>query len=465
MVENKQIYRKILNKGIKQQKEKIKKREENKEMKKILKEKEKGITLIALVITIIVLLILAGVSIAMLTGDNGILIQANNAKENTKQAEENELRKLTQGEAATHLEEYEYEDPSGKILVIPAKCAVSQVEGENTLENGLVIIDINGNEWVWVEVPKSIYTNEEFNEGVEPSNENDFDKIENIMRSYTKEYSKGNINQNYDFFVDEWYAWDETGNVRITKETATEEQKKLSNGCGLTLEEYKGLKNNMLRSIYLNGGFWIGRYEAGLDGEIDEISPRTSNTQIYLNAVSKHGKYPYNFITCEDAEELASSMTPNDKKISSLLFGIQWDLTCKFIETAKFDEIAKLNEDSTDWGNYSNSTFDINLNNSKISKDDGSNWIEIQKGYKKTNTDKMLLCTGASNNNKILNIFDLAGNVQEYTLEFSTSDSPCVIRGGNYGGDGTTYPASTRNTRNTSKEFKYGNTSFRSCLY
>ena len=53
MVENKQIYRKILNKGIKQQKEKIKKREENKEMKKILKEKEKGITLIALVITVL----------------------------------------------------------------------------------------------------------------------------------------------------------------------------------------------------------------------------------------------------------------------------------------------------------------------------------------------------------------------------------------------------------------------------
>ncbi len=44
------------------------------------KQKEKGITLIALVITIIVLLILAGVSIAMLTGQNGILSQANNAK-------------------------------------------------------------------------------------------------------------------------------------------------------------------------------------------------------------------------------------------------------------------------------------------------------------------------------------------------------------------------------------------------
>ena len=51
-----------------------------KHKKKILKRREKGITLIALVITIIVLLILAGVSVAMLTGQNGILTQANNAK-------------------------------------------------------------------------------------------------------------------------------------------------------------------------------------------------------------------------------------------------------------------------------------------------------------------------------------------------------------------------------------------------
>ena len=47
----------------------------------------KGITLIALVITIIVLLILAGVSIAMLTGENGILTQANNSKYSTARAE------------------------------------------------------------------------------------------------------------------------------------------------------------------------------------------------------------------------------------------------------------------------------------------------------------------------------------------------------------------------------------------
>ena len=62
-------------------------------MKEKLKQKE-GITLIALVITIIVLLILAGVSIAMLTGDNGILTQANNAKTQTEIGTEKEQLSL-----------------------------------------------------------------------------------------------------------------------------------------------------------------------------------------------------------------------------------------------------------------------------------------------------------------------------------------------------------------------------------
>ena len=67
-------------------------------MKTKAKEKQKGITLIALVITIIVLLILAGVSIAMLTGDNGILMQASDSKIETAVGTVKEQLKLLQGE-------------------------------------------------------------------------------------------------------------------------------------------------------------------------------------------------------------------------------------------------------------------------------------------------------------------------------------------------------------------------------
>ena len=68
-------------------------------MKKINKQKNskksnKGITLIALVVTIIVLLLLAGISIQMLTGDNGILNRATQAKEETVAGEVQEERDL-----------------------------------------------------------------------------------------------------------------------------------------------------------------------------------------------------------------------------------------------------------------------------------------------------------------------------------------------------------------------------------
>lgn len=61
---------------------------------KEIKKSSKGITLIALVITIIVLLILAGVSIAMLTGDNGIITQAKLAKEKTEEAKIREEQQI-----------------------------------------------------------------------------------------------------------------------------------------------------------------------------------------------------------------------------------------------------------------------------------------------------------------------------------------------------------------------------------
>ena len=64
-------------------------------------KKNKGITLIALVVTIIILLILAGISISMLTGQNGILNRAIDAKEKTQVANEKEAIGLATMDALT----------------------------------------------------------------------------------------------------------------------------------------------------------------------------------------------------------------------------------------------------------------------------------------------------------------------------------------------------------------------------
>ena len=255
--------------------------------------KEIGITLIALVITIIVLLILAAVSIATLTGQNGILTRANDAKTETEQAEEDELRKLTQVEAATYLKEHEYTDVSGEKVTIPAQCAVSQVEGENTLEDGLVIIDKNGNEWVWIEVPKSIYENEEYytNGATKPENSEDYTNIETIMQNYASSYRSS--------YTDTWYSEAQHG-----FESA---------------DEYNNHKNAMLKSVYENGGFYIGKYEVG---SFDNPVTSNNNTR---KAVIQKGAYPYNYVTCKQAQELSESLAVGGKT-SSLMFRSEEDV-------------------------------------------------------------------------------------------------------------------------------------------
>ena len=110
----------------------------------------KGITLIALVVTIIVILILAGISVSMLTGQNGILNRASEAKEKTEIASEDERRKLAQAEALMSTEKTTY-----KGVTLPEGFAPTKIEGEDSIDDGLVITDGYGNEYVWVEVPKA----------------------------------------------------------------------------------------------------------------------------------------------------------------------------------------------------------------------------------------------------------------------------------------------------------------------
>ena len=192
-------------------------------IKNELKNK-KGITLIALVITIVVLLILAGITIATLTGDNGIITRANDAKTNTEKAEEDEQRKLTQAEAATYIEKHEYTDVSGEKVTVPAKCAVSQVEGENTLEDGLVIIDANGNEWVWIEVPKNIEVYPTAGLDITNFTDDEYEKIYNDLASYAITY-RYESNLGVGTGADEWY--DGSGNS--TSESANLQDKDMKN--------------------------------------------------------------------------------------------------------------------------------------------------------------------------------------------------------------------------------------------
>ena len=429
-----------------------------------IKKKEVGITLIALVITVIVLLILAGVTIAALSGDNGILTRAKEAQEKTEQAQDNESRTLSNMENI--LESYKFENintadtnPAGAM---PSDGTIL----ENDANKGIVIKDKNENEWVWIEVPKTTVFTDLSIDTTQELTEQNYNDIKNKLVTYAATYRKGSATQNENW-IDEWYAKD--GEVLVTESTAnlTDVQKKLTNGCGLTYNEYKIEYQKMLKSVYTYGGFWIGRYEAGIEGSIEDVSKaRIVHTDIKIGkspkAISQKDALPYNYVYCSEAESLAREMKPNSNYISGLMFGIQWDLVCKFLEVKSGFKISDINSNSSNWGNYNNTEKAITSVKAKQSTDNGMNWKSIT-GVKPANSST-ILSSGASEETNKMNIYDLAGNEWEWTLE-KTLDSkyPCSNRRGSYNLEGVGYPVANRSNIGIADSSQ--NLSFRATFY
>ena len=294
----------------------------------------------------------------------------------------------------------------------------TQVKG-TTLKNGLTIQDSTGNQYVWVEVPKAERVYKTAGLEIKDFTDEEYTKIENDLHTYTDVYRDGTI------YKDEYYS-----------------------GVGLTSDEYTNLKKTMLKSVYQNGGFYVGKYETGIEsGPKTSGSSSTEPTEI---PVIKQNAYPYNYVTCSQAQTLASKMKSGNYT-SSLMFGVQWDLIMKYLETKGMSQ-KELKENSTNFGNYYNKLYNITNIESKyyFSHGSGSKWISGAYGTKISNSF-ILLSTGASDDFCKQGIYDLAGNVWEWTLEYtSISSDPCVKRGGYYGTYGNGEPIAKRNFGQTS---------------
>ena len=178
----------------------------------------------------------------------------------------------------------------------------------------------------------------------------------------------------------------------------------------------------MLKSVYENGGFYIGRYEVGIREDINRYYETDYYTEhpIEETPVIQQDKYVYNWVRCSQAQELSESLAVGGKT-SSLMFGIQWDLVLAYLEANGVSE-NDLKVNSGSWGNYSNEAFDITRG--KYSTDYGANYTTVNGTYPKP-ASSVLLTTGAIERNSKMNIYDLAGNVWEWTLEKSTNpDDP-----------------------------------------
>ena len=455
---------------------------------RIKTKSNKGITLIALVITIIVLLILAAVTINALSGDNGILKRAKDAKEQTNEKNQEEMGKLDDYKSTID----QYADGTGggsgnggqgggsstnftNIDTAKSNPAEAVPAGSTVIEpdasKGIVIKDKNNNEWVWIEVPKDTAFSGLTIDTTGTLTEQNYTDIKNKLIAYATTYREG------DNWTDEWYA--EDGRTLVTASTSnlTETQKALTNGCGLTYDEYKTAYQKMLKSVYTYGGFWIGRYEAGIEGTTTETTnARTSSSaRITIGtspkAISQKDAIPYNYVYCSEAQALAKEMTPNSSYTSSLMFGIQWDLVCKYLEVKGGLSVPDINEDSSSWGNYENAKIE-NITSGKyaiLDKNTGNlgEWIKITSAFTKSDSgdnSSALLSTGISEYTKKMNIYNFASNEGEWTLEkTSYTHSPCALRGGSYDYSGSVFPAfSNSNYDTTGSDNDVG---FRPALY
>ena len=413
---------------------------------------KKGITLVALVVTIVVLLILAGVSINLLLGNNGIIAKAKDAETKSAEASQNDLKGMNglvsemegvlSGNGSTGSGSGNGgAGGSGTDTKVPAEATAETApyfpdntftKKEGTIDTGLVIQDASGNEYVWVVVPRTTTVYATTGLGKTTFTDADYTSIENDLKEYTKTY-RGSPSYS------DTYAAD-TANVGwFADETA-----------------YNNLKKSMLKSVYENGGFYVGRYEAGIAENRTSGGPKNSDGKYTIEGMptplSKADAYPYTNVTRTQAQNLASTVN-SGTKTSSLMFGVQWDLVLEFMHNKGNIADSTLTSNSTTIGNYKDNLWTIK--NAKAQYLSSGKFVQCPNPFKKESDSAILLTTGANSSFSVQNIYDIAGNVWEWTLgKTSFTSSPCANRGGSYYIPGSGFPAAYRGA-DTTDEIDY----------
>ena len=404
----------------------------------------KGITLVALVVTIVVLLILAGVSINLVLGNNGIIAKAQEAKTKQAEASQNDLKGMNslieQMESTLNGSGNGGKTEPETVPYLPSDDF--HYDTSTSIDTGLVIKDGKENEYVWVVVPRTAAVYKTTGLGKTTFTDADYTSIEKDLKDYTSTYVTTSG------YSDTWYADNQ-------------------NEGWLSETEYKTLKNSMLKSVYENGGFYVGRYEAGIaeNGTSDEQTNSDGKYTIegMPVPVSKADAYPYTYVTRTQAQNLASNVN-SGTKISSLMFGVQWDLVLAFMHNKGNIADSTLTSNSTTIGNYNDNLWTIKNAKAQYSEDDGDTFTACPNPFKKESESEILLTTGADSSFSVQNIYDIAGNVWEFTLERSPyTNVLCARRGGGFNVTGSDYPAALR--FNVSTDFSGFNIGFRVSLF
>ena len=475
---------------------------------------KKGITLIALVVTVVVLIILAGVSINAVLGDNGIIKKANQAASVTKEAEVKEainrtilefyltndyetledflkakaedgsidsVTKNADGTLTVKKGDYsvtvenktnssggsgsggstggETQTPEitvGEIKVVAdstgtgsAITDAASVYLGNTLYITFVHSITGGTTVVDKTIPYAVTKNGTYNFTVTGTvNGKSYTKNVSVTVNQfktAKDYVAANVEVTYPdgkVWIPEGFKVaddsastvqggvvieDKDGNqfVWVPVATLADYKRTWYTGDG-TLSNYsEALPEDEKTSVERYKGFYIGRYEAG-DKESTVAKTLRSSNDVTKTVTIKANQAPYNYVTRTQAVSLAEGFATKQgyKAKTKLVSSYAWDTTIAFLQ--------KVNSDygsSSEEGNYYDTTF---------------SYTDITGATKtKASDSEVLVPTGQTT--PVCNIYDMGGNVWEWTTEsYSSTTYPYAKRGGRYSGDFASGPAGSR---------------------
>ena len=385
---------------------------------------KRGISLIVLIITIIVIIILAAAVILTITKNNPV----SSAKEATFKEDMTSI----QDELSMYLSKKYTDNPtsfdklsvnlSGDSMVTELPSTKKYKEKVSVIKGKLVWNGEteNNTEYKWFSevtdgaTKKSESVRSEWKEKIA-------EEVEGVPVPKGFTYKEGTKDTGL-------VIQDEKGNEFVWVPATESTYRKDTSFPGVTPRRDDTLPNGIdeTADVVKYGGFYIGRYEAGIPE--GDTSP-SNKTGI---PVSKKGAKVWTNIDYTNSKANSENMISNEYVQTGLITGTAWDTVCHWIKND--DEL----KDSRTYGNYNNSESPANV------KGCGTKQVA---GY----SDKWM----------VKNIYDLAGNVWEWTSE--ADSSYFIYRGGSYSADGSFYPVSYRNFNDASNAG--GNVGFRSRLY
>ncbi len=393
---------------------------------------EKGITLISLIITIVVLIILSSVVLFSQTGDGGIKSVVENEKNLINQTDAKQSVEIT----IERLKLENIDNIESFVEKLKEELRKEDYYADVTIsesDSNMYVVtfkDVDYNYYFQTEQTRTMtgrmptYYNPIIPKGFDILETEDasWEVVEDEkLGKIVKGWNDGLVIQ--DRYGNE-FVWVPVDGVNVKYEKmfvkldgGIEDSSQISDDTlpqGITSEQYQIDKYH---------GFYIGRYEAGLPETMTEAMKDFKNRNVEGIPVSKKNQVPWNEITYNTAKINAQNMYNTNYVQSGLLTGKMWDTTIKWIENSK----ENVKSDSKSWGNCYDSTVE---GVTFYSTDCGTSFTKTDISKKSTNV-KWLLKTGNTDYTKRKNIYDLVGNVWEWTNEkYSTNNA--ISRGGDY---------------------------------